>query len=135
VFRRRRSRTGVPPELAAARAAFDEVAALVEEAKRALVAAVPRRRGAGAPLADAVGGFEGGVREAEARMGAWSIASLREEWAACVAALEESSRRSERLRLELSPEGYEELAPLLAELMEPLAAFEAADTRFREMGA
>lgn len=121
--------------MAAARAAFEDVLRSVEEAKRALVAAVPRRRGGGTPVAESVAGFEAGLAEGRRRMDGWRMPAVDGEWAACADALGESLRRSERLRLEASPEGYEELAPILAELMEPLEAFERAMAALRHLGA
>jgi hypothetical protein len=134
VLRRRRAAGDPSVEARKASDAFRTVVDLVEEAKASLVAAVPRRRGAGAPLAEAVAGFEERLRAASYRMAPWRIDVVRAEWDACSEALRESLRRAEALRLTGSPTGYEELAPALAGLMEPLEAFEAALRRFRQAG-
>ena len=86
-------------------------------------------------MAEAVAGFEGGLAEARSSMDGWRLASLSREWSECSHALDESLRRSERLRMEASPAGYEELAPILADLMGPLEAFERAVDAFRQPGA
>jgi hypothetical protein len=135
VFRRRRSASRVSDDVADARRVFEDVVGSVEDAKRALVAAVPRGRGAGTPLAEAVAGFESGLRHARERMNDWRVGAVEDQWTACRDALGESLRRSERLRLDASPEGYEELAPIMAELMEPLEAFERAVDAFDHLGA
>jgi hypothetical protein len=132
---RRRPRPSLDPEAAAGAAAFRRTLDDVERAKQSLVAAVPRGRGAGVPLAEALAGFEVGLADARAASASWRSEAVEPEWRLCEDALTESERRAELLRLEASPEGYEELAPLLAELMEPLEAFEAALARFRGLGA
>lgn len=106
----------------------------VELAKASLVAAAPGQRGSGVELAEALFGFELGLAEASAAMPGWRSVEVDEDWWRCREALDEAARRAERLRLEGSPEGYEELAGVLADLLEPLEAFEVALARFRELG-
>lgn len=122
------------PEARSALGAFGQTVRAVEAAKAALVSAVPGRRGPGTALAEALAGFEGGLREAESSMDAWQDAASEEEWSACRAGIEEALRRAESLRLEGSPQGYEELAGVLADLMEPLHTFEAAARSFHDRG-
>jgi hypothetical protein len=107
----------------------------VEEAKETLVLGVPSGRAPRLPLAEALAGFESGIAEAQAEMGGWRIASLEAEWEACSNALREAAGRADRLRRGGGPEAYEQLAPVLDELLDPLGAFAEAGRRFRELGA
>lgn len=106
----------------------------VEEAKGALLAAVPVRRGTGAPLAEALAGFEFALRAARDEMAGWKTPELEEDWVRCMAALDEASKRAELLRLEATPEGYEELYGLLGDALDPLEAFDEAADRLGKWG-
>ncbi len=116
-------------------AAFQELVGIVEEAKEALVAAAPGRRGAAIPVAEALWAFETGIGDARRRMPEWRTAETEDVWLTCLSALEQSARSAEDLRLGAPPEGYEELYALLAELIEPLDAFGDAVRRFHELGS
>jgi hypothetical protein len=107
----------------------------VERAKASLVEAAPGGRALGAPLADALARFEDYVREARQAMPAWRTVEVEEAWKSSAAALDESSRRAETLRLGQAPSGYEQLYTVLADLMEPLDVFGTALSRFRDLGA
>ena len=133
--RRRRAQSSPPaPHLVAAFAAFDRSLALIEEAKRRLASAAPRGRSPGIPLAEALASFESLIRGARDALPGWRVEDADAEWRACEAGAEESLRRAERLRLEGSPEGYEELYGVLADIIEPLDAFAAALGRLRRLG-
>jgi hypothetical protein len=107
--------------------AFRVTVARVEQAKRALASAAPTGRASGAPLAEALAGFEIGLREARRSMDTWRTADLEDVWSACRAALTDSADRCERLRLDTPPDGYEQLYGQLGDLMDPLdEAFTAA---------
>ena len=89
----------------------------VERAKADLVEAVPSPRGLpGRALADALASFEEGLWEAAASLDP----ATRPEWRAAV---EESLRRAERLRLDAPALDYEGLVTVLADLLAPLDAF------------
>ncbi len=107
----------------------------MDEARAALLLGVPSGRAPRLPLAEALAGFELGLRQAESDMPGWRRPEVEPEWQACRGALLESARRAERLRLEEAPEGYGELAPVLDELLDPLEAFGAAARRLRALGA
>jgi hypothetical protein len=105
MFRRRAS--GQPSPL-------DRAVARIERAKADLVSAVPSPRGIpGRPLADALLAFEEGLREVTISLDEPSV------WRAAV---DESLRRAERLRLAAPALDYEGLVEALADLMEPLEA-------------
>jgi hypothetical protein len=108
---------------------------LAEDAKAALAAAAPRGRAAGVPLAEALSRFEEALAAASASMREWKDAGFLDQWRSCDAALAESGRLAEELRLGKMPQGYEELYGTLADVMEPLdLAFEASLQRFRSLG-
>jgi hypothetical protein len=133
VFRKRRT-SAVRPEVLEAFRAFRGTVALVEEAKRRLAAAAPGGRLAGVPLADALAAFDEGLGEASSAMARWRVAEVEEVWSVCSAAVAESARRAERLRLGDAPDGYEQLYGTLEDLMDPLESFAAALQSFRSIG-
>jgi hypothetical protein len=120
---RRRTR-GQPAS--AWREPFDRALALVERATAALVSAAPRGRPSPVSLAEALAGFEADLRRAGEALEGWTPTDHRDGAEACREAVAESLRRAERLRLEGSPEGYEELVDHFDRLLEPLTAFERA---------
>jgi hypothetical protein len=132
MWRRRRP---VPPAPSEAFDGFRRTAERVEEAKATLLLGVPSGRAPRLPFAEALAGFESALGEAADLMPAWRIPEVSEPWEACFGALAEAGRRASRLRLEDSPTGYEELAPALEELLDPLDAFDAAARWFRRRGA
>jgi len=135
VFRRRRRPSVQPdPQATAVVLGFGRTLEAVERARASLVAAAPGRRGLRRPLAEALAGFEGALAEARASLPEWRADWLDDVWRACTASLDEAGRRAEHLRLEASPEGYEELAPVLAALLEPLDEFAVAAKRVRQLG-
>ena len=107
-------------------AQLEGVVERLEEAKASLLSAAPSRRGPGLPLAQALAGFEDGLRGARERMPGWRSPRTEEAWQACHQALELAARRAEHLRLEASPDGYEELYSALGDILDPLDAFEQA---------
>ncbi|HEX9411337.1 MAG TPA: hypothetical protein VF986_06565 [Actinomycetota bacterium] len=134
MFRSRKPKPDVGADLRVAFVRFRQTVAAVEAAKDSLAAAAPRGRSAGVPLAEALAGFEQGLRDASASMNEWRRADVEEAWISCRRALEEAGRRSDRLRVGDAPQGYEALYGELGDLMEPLDAFAAALERFRELG-
>jgi hypothetical protein len=125
MFRSSRRKSGPPSgslQREPALQAFEALAGMVERAKQALLAAVPRGRGPGAPLAEAVAAFEGCLRDAQACLDAWPADVHGAERRAVAGAVEQSLRRAEDLRLRASPHGYEELYALLGETLDPLDA-------------
>jgi hypothetical protein len=129
VLRRRR----LPSDLAGPFDAFLAAVEPVERAKRSVVAAVPTGRSPGLPLAEALVGFEEGLREARRWMSAWRVGRVVPEWAACAAAVEESLGLAESLRVRAPELGFEPLLAAVGDLMAPLEAFERAAERFRDL--
>ena len=85
------------PELRHAGGAFGATLAVVEGAKASLVSAVRSGRSPGAPLAEALAGFELGLADASASMDAWRVPEVEETWTACPG-LDEARARAEALR-------------------------------------
>jgi hypothetical protein len=134
MFRRRRV-SQTRPDVLQASLAFRVSVDGVEEAKGRLAAAAPGGRSRGVPLAEALAAFEVGLHETQATMAAWRIPDVEDVWNECSAALAESLRRAERLRLGDAPDGYEQLYGTLGDLMDPLEAFASAVDRFRALSA
>jgi hypothetical protein len=124
----------VSADLRVAFEGFLRVLASVEAAKAQLAAAAPGGRSVGIPLAEALASFEEGLREAVTAMPSWRVREAEDVWTTCAAALTESARRAERLRLGEAPDGYEQLYGTLADLMDPLEAFALGLRRFRSLG-
>ena len=98
------------------------------------MAAVPvSGRVRGAPLAEALAGFEGGLADASASMERWRVEEVMAEWLVCADGLREAKVRAERLRLHGSPRAYEELVAELDDLMAPLETFERAARAVRDL--
>lgn len=130
MFRRRR----LPEDLQAPSRAFDDVVLLLERAKAALTASVPGTRVPGRPLAEALWGFEAGLRDVRSRMDAWRSDEVEREWRTASEGLDEALERAHRLRTEgVQPEGFEGLIGVVGDLIAPLEAFERAAERFKEL--
>lgn len=132
ILRRRR----LPEPLVPAYEAFEAVLAEVEPAKAALSSVMPTTRMPGRPLTDAVLEFEERLTRAGDAMPRWCVIELDREWSACDTGVAEALDRARRLR-ERAPDlgGFEGLIWAAGELLAPLEPFEAADRRFRELGA
>ena len=113
-----------------ARDAFDTALGLIERAKEELVDAVPRARLPGRPLAEALFGFEEGLRGAARLADRWWHPSLDARWRACNDGIAEALARSERLRVEAPELSFEELAFTVQDLLAPLEPFEDAARSF-----
>jgi hypothetical protein len=123
------------PEVELASEAFARTLAEVEVAKAALVSAVRSGRAPGAPLAEALAGFDAGLTAADASMPDWRIPAVEDQWTACFTGLAQARAAAESLRLSgRAPEIYEELIGALDELLDPLACFEDAAGAFRRLG-
>jgi len=128
--RRRR----LPAHLVEAYEAFRALVPGLEAAKEALMTSVPSTRLPGRPLAEALLGFEEGLRAVEAGMDAWRVPEVEADWVAARDGLRRALQLAERLRLEApDPGGFEGLIGLVEELLAPLEAFEAASGRFRDL--
>ncbi|HUG87754.1 MAG TPA: hypothetical protein VMP42_03215 [Actinomycetota bacterium] len=97
------------------------MAAEVERAKDALVAAVPASRREPEPLAASILGFEERLGAALRELEAWEGAppDLHER---CRTAIEEAARRSESLRLQAPSLEFEGLVLVLGDVIAPLDA-------------
>jgi hypothetical protein len=130
-----RRRAAASAEIVGAAAKFRLVFERINDARDSLLLGVPSGRAPLLPLAEALAGFEAGLATASEEMPEWRTADLEPEWLACRSALDRAMTAAEGLRLGESPQGYEAMAPLLDEVLEPLDAFDAAARRFRRLGA
>ena len=103
----------------------------MDMAKRSLLAAAPGGRGEGAPLAEALAGFEEHLLAARRSLDGWPPSLAGSERQTTADAIEESLRRAEALRLNASPGGYEELYALLGDALDPLDAMDEVAERLR----
>jgi hypothetical protein len=103
----------------------------VDRGKDALTSAVPGPRRPGRLVAEALLEFEGALAEAGSAMPAWRVPETEETWHSCSEALQESSRRAERLRLEAPALDFESLVMVLKDLIEPLEVFDDAARMIR----
>jgi hypothetical protein len=129
------SKPKVSDDLRRAGAAFASALASVEDAKAALVSSVRAGRAPGAPLAEALAGFESGLAEADALMPAWRVHEVEASWSPCRDGLTDARRRAEAFRTGGDPpEIYEALIAALEDLMDPLDPFEDAARAWRDLG-
>ncbi len=131
---RRTARAIVVPQFAETLRAFGVTLQHVEEAKAALVRSVRSGRIQGIPLAAGLSSFEDGLRLASGSMPAWRRPETEEHWRRCERALSDALQRAHRLRLERSPELYEELIGEVGDLLDPLEAFADAAAGLRALG-
>jgi hypothetical protein len=128
------SRDRVDPAFAETMHAFDQTLGHVEDAKRSLLLSVRSGRTPGVPLAVGLSTFEDRLGRAEESMPGWRRPETENEWTRCALALTESLARARRLRLDRSPERYEELVDELSFLLDPLDVFADASASIRTRG-
>jgi len=116
-------------------AAFLYMASALDDAQRALLAAVPTARHDGVPLAAAIAAFERGLAEAADRMPAWRAAETATLHAECSAALIAARAEVERLRLEPGRLTFEALNGRIGDALHPLEAFADAEQALRRAGS
>jgi hypothetical protein len=130
-LRKKRSSAAPQDEAHQALDAFLVIAGLTDRAKQSLLAAAPGGRGEGAPLAEALAGFEEHLQAARRSLDTWPASLAGSERKTTVNAIEGSLRRAETLRLDASPRGYEELYALLGDALDPLDAMAEVAERLR----
>lgn len=129
MFRRR-----LPPELEAPFAAFRAIVGDLERAKDVVLTSVPTTRLAGRPLAETLAEFEESLNAVASGMDRWRAEAVEDAWEAARAGLDRSRVLAERLRLSAEmPVGFEALVGTIADLLDPLDAFEGAAERFRAL--
>src|SRR5262245_3948341 len=114
---RKRTRTSVPDEI---RRAFGATAALVDEAQRRLLAAVPTSRDAGIPLSEALNAFIASVDAVSARMPAWRNETTAHEWTRCSEGVDEARRQATDLQRANADLTFEQLNAAIGDVLYPL---------------
>lgn len=130
MLRRRKLPTELEPTVQALRTVVDHI----EAAKDVMTSTVPTTRMPGTPLPDALLELDEHLGQAKELMNAWRHPEVENEWRACDDAIDESLRRSRKLR-EDGPDlgGFEGLIWAVDQVLAPLEAFEAAAERFRKL--
>ncbi|HVL89505.1 MAG TPA: hypothetical protein VM841_04635 [Actinomycetota bacterium] len=114
---------------------FLHMAAALDDAQRALLAAIPTARDDGIPLAEAIVAFERGLAETEARMPAWrtpATAAMHDE---CAAAIRAARVECETLRLEPETLSFEALNARIGDVLHPLEVFADTERALRRGGS
>lgn len=113
------------------RRAFSVAAGLVDEAQRALIAAVPTSRNPGVPLADALEAFLVAVRTLDGAMPAWRDDRVAHEWTKCSDGILQAREQAEMLqRLDVNLT-FEQLNARVGDVLYPLEAFADAERDLR----
>jgi hypothetical protein len=129
VLRRKR----LPNHLEPVHEAFVRALEAVEEAKRAVVEAMPTSRLPGRPLPDAILEFEDHLREAAAGMDAWRAEEVEHDWERCREGVDLGLALAERVRTDPPALSFDGTAFLIQDLIAPLEPFEEAAERFRAL--
>ena len=127
MFRRRRN-DPLPEET---RRAFFVAAGLVDQAQRALIAAVPTSRNPGMPLAQALDAFLAALRTLDGAMPAWRDDHVAHEWTKCSDGISESRIQAERLQKHNVELTFEQLNAQIGDVLYPLEAFVDAERGLR----
>ena len=113
------------------RRAFAVAAGLVDEAQRALIAAVPTSRNPGVPLADALDAFIAVLGALDDAMPAWRDERLAHEWTKCSDGIGQSRDQAEALRQQDAELTFEQLNSRVGDVLYPLEAFADAERDVR----
>ena len=110
---------------------FLTMAAALDAAQRALLAAIPTSRDVGVPLAEALAGFDRELRRAEHLMPAWQNPQTDPWHRRCDAAIVETRLEADRLRLEPGRLEFEMLNARIGDVLHPLEVFADAERALR----
>jgi putative heme degradation protein len=127
MFRKRRSDRLPEPT----RRAFAVAAGLVNEAQRALIAAVPTSRNSGVPLSNALVAFIAALGALDEAMAAWRDERVAHEWTKCAEGIREARSQAIALQsidVELT---FEQLNTRVGDVLYPLEAFADAERDLR----
>jgi hypothetical protein len=108
------------------RRGFAIAAGLVDEAQRALIAAVPTSRNSGVPLGEALEAFLLALENLNDSMPAWRDDRLAHEWTKCSDGVREARAQAEALQQRDVELTFEQLNAAVGDVLYPLEAF--ADT-------
>jgi hypothetical protein len=103
----------------------------LEEAQRALLAAIPSSRNPGIPVGDAIGSFLRGLDDVEALMQSWQNPAVDEAWHRCVRALEQARREAGRLQGQVPDLDFEGLNARVGDVLDPLEVFTDVEQELR----
>lgn len=131
ILRRKR----LPPDLVEPYGAFCAQVDRLEQARDALISCLPVGRVDPAPVPVGLDLLADTVADILREMPAWQVAELAEEWAGCVAGIEESKANMPRAHRVATASGeLEELLGAVEDVDEPLGyAFGRAERRWRSL--
>jgi hypothetical protein len=122
----------LPDELVPAWRAFLDCAAVVEGGRRTLLGTMPVGRVEPTPVGLGVDAMATAIADARGWMDAWRLPELEEDWADCLAALDEAETSLPEVRaVAASTDELEELQEAAMDVVEPLDAFADAERAFR----
>jgi hypothetical protein len=127
MFRKRRS-DPLPDTI---RRGFAVAAGLVDEAQRALIAAVPTSRNSGVPLTKALDSFIAALRPLDDAMPAWRDERVAHEWTKCSDGIREARDQAIAFQIIGVELTFEQLNARLGDVLYPLEAFADAERDFR----
>jgi hypothetical protein len=124
-------RKHIPEDLRPAWSAFVAQAERVEQARRALLGCLPVGRVDPAPVPVGLDLLRDELQAVTADLDAWRVDEVADAWAACRDAVEESLQAIPRAHHVAATSGeLEELLGAVADVVEPLDAWGAAERRF-----
>jgi hypothetical protein len=128
-----RRRPSLPDELHPAWQAFVDCADLIEGARRLLLGTLPAGRVEPAPIGVGLDAVARAVGDVRGWMDRWHLEELRDEWAGCDAALDESAAAIAHARaVAARTRELEELLGAVEEVVAPLDAFADAERAWRD---
>jgi hypothetical protein len=127
-----RRRPRLPDDLHAAWWAFLDSAEVLEGGRRTLLGALPTGRVEPAPIAVGTSALRRAVVDVRDWLPRWDVPDLDDERAACVAALDETEARLERIeRIAADTDELDHVLDEVRHLMDRLDAFADAEAAFR----
>jgi hypothetical protein len=106
-------------------------AGLVDEAQRALIAAVPTSRNPGRPLTDALDAFLAALGTLDAAMPTWRDDRVAHEWTKCSEGIGQARDQAKALRQQDEELTFEQLNARVGDVLYPLEAFADAERDLR----
>lgn len=129
IFQRRPE---LPADLHEAWWTFLDCAQAIEAGRRVLLGTLPTGRVEPAPVAVGADALQRSLEDVREWMPAWRLPEIEEDWADCMAAIEEArGNLDEVLQVAVDTSELEELLEAVSEVIAPLDAFADAERAFR----
>lgn len=122
----------LPADLVPAWRAFLDCADVLEGGRRTLVGTMPVGRVEPTPVGLGVDAMEAALADARGWMAAWRLDELADDWADCMAAMDEAEQGLTEVReVAASTSELEELQEAVMDVVAPLDVFADAERTFR----